>query len=72
MADDTADYVTMTRAGYHSTEWLVAVMRYNAGAGDHVMREVSDKLTYHGAVHLASQWSKEKGLELRYIGRGKR
>lgn len=70
MADDTADYVTMTRAGYQSTEWIVAVMRYSAG--DYIMREVSEKLTYHGAVHLASQWSKEKGLELRYIGKGKR
>lgn len=69
--EDTSDYVTMTRCGPDSSKWLVAIMRYNVSAKDHVMREVSAELTYHGAVHLASQWSKEKGLEMRYTGRRK-
>lgn len=67
--DDITDYVTMTRSGFDSPQWLVAVMRYSVDAKDHVMRECSDQLTYHAAVHLASQWSKEKNLPMRYIGR---
>lgn len=67
--EDTADYVTITRSGPESKAWMVAIMRYNASAKDHVMREVSSQLTYNGAVHLAAEWSKEKKLDVRYIGR---